>query len=201
MIGGQHGRQRSKRGDPAVGQRRDAIADGGERMEIVRDHEDSEAQRLLQRSDQRVEFSGRDRIEARGRLIQKQQRGIERQRASERDAFGHAAREFGREFVAVFRVQPDHLELGIGDLIQQGRREMRRFAQRELNVLAGIEGGEQRPLLKQYAAGRGLPLGGGRKIDYASTFAQQADQRPQQHRLAAAGRADQAQDLTLADIQ
>ena len=119
MIGGQHVLQWSKRGDPAVGQCCDAVADGGERVEIVRDHEDGEAKRPLQRSDQRVEFAGRDRIEARGGLVQEQQRGIERERAGQRYALGHAAGQFGGELVAVVRGQPDHFELGVGDLVQQ----------------------------------------------------------------------------------
>src|SRR5690242_8287859 len=62
MIGLEDIGQRPERRDPAVGERRDAVADGGQRIEVMRDHEDGEAQRALQRPDQRVELARRDRM-------------------------------------------------------------------------------------------------------------------------------------------
>ena len=59
---------------------RDAIADRIQRIEIVRDQEHREAEALAQRQDQLIERGRADRIEARGRLVEKQDLGIERER-------------------------------------------------------------------------------------------------------------------------
>ena len=93
----------------AVAEHRDPVADGEQAVEIVGHHEDGEAQRLLQRADEIVEVAGRDRIEARGRLVEKDDLGIERERARERDALGHAAGKLGREFVGRVLRQADEL--------------------------------------------------------------------------------------------
>ena len=48
-------------------------------------------------ADQLVERRRRDRIEARGRLVEEQQLGIERERARKAGALDHAARQLGRD--------------------------------------------------------------------------------------------------------
>ena len=83
--------------------RGDAVADRVQAVEIVRHHEHGKAQRALQRLDQRVEFAAGDRVEAGCRLVEEQDFRIERQRARERDALGHAAGKLRRKLVAVIR--------------------------------------------------------------------------------------------------
>src|SRR3954470_13798032 len=52
MFRCQDRRQRPDGGDLAVGKGCDPVADGGERVEVMRDHEDREAECSLQRPDQ-----------------------------------------------------------------------------------------------------------------------------------------------------
>ena len=148
-----------------------------------------------------IEFARRDRVETRGGLIQEQKRRIERERPRQRHALGHAAGKFGREFVAVVCGQSHHFELGVGDLVQQRWRKMRGLAQRKLDVLPGVERREQRALLKQHAAAAGIVACRSGKVDLPAPLRQQPDQGPQQDRFAAAGRADQSQNLAFADIE
>ena len=135
MLGLQQFAHRADGDDLAVGQRRDAVADGIEARKIMGDHEHRQPQRLLQGLDQRVEIAGGDRIQTRGRLVEKHDCGIERERARQRHALGHAAGQFGRKLVAVLRLEPDHFELGGRDLVHQRVRQHQIFAQRKLDVL------------------------------------------------------------------
>ena len=100
VLGGQHGGNRPGGDDLAVGQDGDAVAHRMQAVEIVRHHEDREPQRALQGADQVVELAGADRIEPRGRLVEKDDLGIERERAGERHPLGHAAGQFGGILVA-----------------------------------------------------------------------------------------------------
>jgi len=77
--------------DGLIGKRCDAIANRSQRVEIMCDHEDGEAERLLECPDQRIELARGDRVESGGRLIQKQEGGIKRQRTSQCHALGHAS--------------------------------------------------------------------------------------------------------------
>ncbi len=82
-----------------------------------------------------VELACGDGVEPGGRFVEKHDRRIERQRTRQRNALGHAARQFRRKLVAVLRRKPDHLELGGGDLVHQLLRQHQIFPQRKLNVL------------------------------------------------------------------
>jgi hypothetical protein len=135
MLGLKQFAHRSDGDDLAVGQRCDAVADGIEAGEVMGDHEDRQAQRLLQCLDQGVEIAGGDRIQPRGRLVEKHDCRIERERTRQRHALGHAAGQFGGKLVAVLRLEPDHFELGGRDLVHQGVRELEILAQRKLDVL------------------------------------------------------------------
>ncbi len=72
-----------------------------EAFQVVGHHEDREAERALQRPDQGVELRRRDRIEARGRLVEKDDLGIEGQGAGQRHALGHAAGKLRGKLVAI----------------------------------------------------------------------------------------------------
>ena len=73
VVQSQQFRNRSDRDHLPVGEHRDTVADGVERVEIVRDQEDGEAEPLAKLDDQLVEGGGADRIEAGGRLVEEQQ--------------------------------------------------------------------------------------------------------------------------------
>ena len=98
-----------------------------------------------------VEVAGGDRIEAGGRLVEEDDLRIERQRAGERHALGHAAGKLGGKLVGVARREADHLELGDGDLVHQPLGDVEMLAHRELHVLAHGQRGEQRALLEEHA--------------------------------------------------
>ena len=53
---------------------------------------------------------GRDRVEAGGRLVEEQDRRVERQRAGERRALDHAAGELRRVLRRRLERQPDHAQ-------------------------------------------------------------------------------------------
>jgi hypothetical protein len=95
----------------------------------------AQAQGMLQRADEFGEFGSADRVEARGRLVEENDIGIERERARQRHALDHAAGKLGRIFAAYVRAQAHHFELGERDLVHQSRREPLILAHRELHVL------------------------------------------------------------------
>ena len=79
-------------GDDLTGcQRRDAIADGVQAVEVVRHHEHCQAERLLQCLDQRIEFGGSDRVKARRRLVEENDFRVESKCAGKCHPLGHAA--------------------------------------------------------------------------------------------------------------
>src|SRR5687768_8716139 len=76
---------RSDHDELLVGEHRDALRELDQRVEIVRDHDDGEVQLPVQSADQLHEAFAAVRIEARRRLVQEEQLGLERERAGERD--------------------------------------------------------------------------------------------------------------------
>jgi hypothetical protein len=94
MLAGKHRCHRPFGDDLAVGECGNAVAHRVEAIKVVGDHEDGKAKRLLQGTDQRVEFPGRDRIKSGGRLVEKHKFGIKREGARERGALRHAAGDF-----------------------------------------------------------------------------------------------------------
>jgi hypothetical protein len=78
MIQSQEVRDRVDRDHPLVRKHRDAVADGDQCIEIVRDQEHGQVQPLLERADQFIERGRTDWVEAGGRLVEEQQFRIER---------------------------------------------------------------------------------------------------------------------------
>ena len=117
----------------------------------------------------RVEIARADRVETGGRLVEKDDLRIERERARQRHALGHAAGKFGRKFVADAGVQPDHFQLGDGQFVEQLLRQAQIFADRELQVLPHRQRRKQRALLEQHAPAPldrlALGVRGGRHVD------------------------------------
>src|SRR3984957_9582315 len=210
MLGCEHGFDRTGSDDAAFGQHRDAVANRVQAVEIVGHHEDAQAQRALQGADQCVELGGADRIEARSRLVEENDIGIERQRACQRNALDHAAGQLGGIFAAHIGVKPDHFQFGERNLLDQARRQVEIFADRKLNVLQRRERREQRALLEQHAP---APLDraqlfivdggevGAEHFDAAVALGQQPDDGAHQHRLAGARAADEAEDLAFEHVE
>ena len=108
MVHLQHVLDRTGDEDLLLGEHGDTVADRMETVEIVRHHEDGEAERPLELPDQVVEGGGADGVEPGGRLVEKDDLGVERQRPRETRAFLHAAGKLGRVFGTGVRRQADH---------------------------------------------------------------------------------------------
>src|SRR4249919_4151360 len=68
-------RQRTDGDQLAIGQDRDPVADRIQGIQVMRDQEHGQAERLLQGAGELVECGGTDRVEARGGFVEEQQRG------------------------------------------------------------------------------------------------------------------------------
>ena len=189
---------------------RDPVADRKQAVEIVRDHEHSEAERLLQRADEIVEIAGGNRVEARGRLVEEHDLRIERERPRQRDALGHAAGQLGRQFVGSFRRQADERQLLQRESVERRLGQAQMLAHRRLDVLPHGQAREQRALLEQHAPAladhetlvrRHLVDVQAEHFDRARLFVQQAEDRARQDRLAGARGADKAQHLAAIEIE
>src|SRR5207249_1144690 len=100
-------------------------------------------------ADELADLLGQDRVEIGGRLVVEDQLGVDRQRARDRDALAHPARELARQLVL------GALELHVGEDSARDRVDLRRgvapaLAQPEAHVLGHGEGGEQRRALEDH---------------------------------------------------
>ena len=146
-------------------------------------------------------------IEAGGGFVQQQQPRIERQRPRQRGALDHAAGELRRILARRFVRQSDQPHLQQRQLIERVRRQLQVLEHRQLHVLQHRERGEQRALLEGDAVG-GLDLLELALVDscvrsrpsmqhLARLRPLQAEDGAQQHRLAGARAADDAEHLAL----
>ena len=90
--------KRADRGHLPVGQHGDAVAIGVKRIEIVRDHEHGQAERIAQAPDQGVELLRSDRVEPGRGFVEEEQFRIERDRSGDARPLAHPARQFSRLF-------------------------------------------------------------------------------------------------------
>jgi hypothetical protein len=170
----------------------------------VRDHDHGQAEAALQAADQPVECRGADRVEAGGRLVEKQALRVKGERAGKTGALAHAAREFGRKLVAGVVRQADQGELERGQLLEQRLRQLQALAPWRLNVLRDGQRAEQGAVLEQHSlpclqrvalrltqSPDVLP----EDLDLALLRAQQPEDVAQQDRLARAGAADHPEHL------
>src|SRR3546814_9275499 len=81
MLGGKQFGDGSDRNHLLFREHGDTVAGRVKSVEIVGDEKDGEAHRIGQLADQFVELGGADRVEPRGRLVEEEQRGVERERA------------------------------------------------------------------------------------------------------------------------
>ena len=118
--------------------------------------------------------------------------------------------KLGGKAVGDFRLQSHHAELGDRDLVQQALGDVEIFAHRELDVLPHRQRGKQRALLEQDAPAAldaaPRPRVGGIEIDAenldaAAGLGHEPDDGARQHRLAGAGRTDEAEDFAALDVE
>ena len=79
--------------EAAVAQDADARGDAEEQRQIMRDEQDGEAARRLQRQQPLEDLPLHDDVERGGRLVEHEQARLERQCQGQRHALTHAARE------------------------------------------------------------------------------------------------------------
>ena len=119
-------------------------------LHVVRDHQRRGAGGVVEAADQVGGDAHRDRIEAGEGLVVHDDLGVERDRARERDAARHAARDLGD---AQLRraAQAHRVELHQHDVADHGLAQVHVLAQREGDVLVDAQVGEQRAELEQHA--------------------------------------------------
>ena len=150
---------------------------------------------------QRAELVRPVRVEPGRGLVQQQQRRVHDERARQRHALDHAARQVAGHLVRRIRRQTHHLQLDHGGLNNQIGRQCLEFAQRKGNVFKHRKRRKQRALLKQHAhaAGRAalaqLRSGLAQHSDFAPRRRFQAQNLAQQNRFARARAPDQRDNL------
>ena len=160
--------------DVLVEQHGDAITNRIEAVQIVRHHENGEAEAVVQSLDEFVVVGGADRVEAGGRLVQEQQLGVEGQRPGQAGALAHAAGELGRLLVAGIRRQADQGNLEGGDLAHGLFVQPGMLADRHDDVLRHRQRGKQGAVLELHA-GAALDVAFGLAVQLADVLAEDLD--------------------------
>ena len=76
---------------PALTQHHHTLGNPQQRVQIMGDQQHRDAEITIQKGEQRIKGTGRDRIKPRGRLIQKQDLGLKRNGPRQRRPLAHAA--------------------------------------------------------------------------------------------------------------
>ena len=178
----------------------DPVGDRERLLLVVRDHDGGDAELALQRADLLAQVDADDRVERRQRLVEQQQAGRGGERPRQRDPLLLAAGELGRELGAAAR-QADQLQ----QLLDPGGdRRLRHLAVHQAvgDVVGDREVGKERVRLEDDAV---VALGRRQDRDVAPGLEDaagglrlQAGDDAQQRRLAAAGGAEEADELALA---
>jgi len=114
----------------------------------VRDHDHGDSEHLVELLDQVVDFRRSDRIEARRRFVEVDDVGVEGDRARNRSALSHAARQGTRQLVGDVQ-QPHHVELHARGLPDDVGGKVGVLAQRQGDVLEHGHAAEQRSTLER----------------------------------------------------
>src|SRR5882672_4667153 len=190
--------------DFAGGEHDDAVDDAAQRVEIVRDEEDRQAQLVAEEPQALIEAARGDRVEPRGRLVEEEHFGLECERPSHGRALAHAARELARHTRRRLGRQAGESEALPHQGLQKPRGDMAVLSQGSGDVLRDGQGGKERAVLEHdaEAAAQGIELAlssapdvGAQYVNRAGRRALQADDDAQQNRLAASASADQGRDL------
>ena len=171
-------------------------------VDVVRDHDDRAAVGLPEAEELVLEVDAGEHVEQAERLVEQQHAGCEREGARDADSLLHARGELGRLAVAGVR-EADARECRVGERVHvSGRRPRMGLLDRELDVLARGEPGQEGGRLEDDAAVEA------RSVDLAATDDDAAARRRNEthrdredRRLAAAGVADEADELTLGDLE
>src|SRR5260221_3532113 len=194
-------------GDRLVHQHGDALADGEERGEVVRDDDDGDAEAGVQPRDELVDAARGEGIEVRGRLVEEEDARVERQRARERRALHHAAGKLVGKLDAAFGRHARELELHRRDRLALLGSEAGVLSQRQDRVLRHRERREERALLEEDADERSLfrvaDLLDGLALDrhLAGVGPVQPGEGFQQHRFARSRTARNAEDFAAHDVE
>ena len=169
----------------------------------VRDEDDGRAERLPDREQLEVQPLARHLVERAERLVHQQQRRLERERARDRDALLHAARQLPRMVVAEGAEldEVEHLArrargAGRGPS-RASRAAVRCSSRRCASRRARRPGRRSRSRGRSRAWCAGLPL----TVDAARSRLDQVADHAQQRRLPAAGRADQRHELAGCELE
>ena len=178
-----------------VAKDRYAVAYGKQAVQIVRHHVHGQSHGIAQLADQFVEFGGADRVEPRRRFVEENDLRIERQGTRQCRTLDHAAGQLRGKFRRRVARQADKLDLELGEFVHQRARQIEILAHRHLHVFLDGERRKQRAVLEQHAEAHveAHPLGlarlveiGAEQLDRAGLLAVEAEDGPQQDRLAGA---------------
>src|SRR5258706_4193307 len=195
--------------EPALVEERDPVGDRARHDDVVRDDDRRRADAVVDVDDELPDLLGSQRVEPRRRLVVEDDLRLERDRAGERHALAHPAREL-RGHLALRAGQADHGELlrhGLGDL---PGRLLRVLLQREADVLLDVHRVEERAPLEEHreapADGRELFLRQGidglaEDADFPVVGFRQPVDVPEAHALPRPRRPEDADDFSAADVQ
>src|SRR6056297_407326 len=191
VVGADHVLERAGDRDP-VDEDSDAVAQLEQRVEIVCDHQNRQIEPAAQAGDQLVEFAGPDGVQARGRLVEEEDAWLQRERPRQCCPPAHAAGELRRVLAARVRVQADHAETQTGEFPPGTRQHGGGDGQRQFDVFAHGETGDQGAALEYHAPATGefriqRPDVSPEYADLAAVGLVQAEYAAHQYRLAAAG--------------
>ena len=144
------GRDRLRRAvadDVAVSDDINVVGDACRLAHVVGDDDAGQPAGVIQLPDQRYQHTHGDRVLAGERLVVHDHHRVQRHRAGQRDATGHAAGELARHQPRR-AAQPDRFELHQHEFAQQRFRQPGMFPQREGDVLVDVQVGQQGAALK-----------------------------------------------------
>src|SRR5579859_1047271 len=196
--------------DPAIVEHRHPMRDLARRAHVVGDSERGHAQILDQRGDQIVDHVGADRIEPGGWLVEEDDLGARRDRAGERHALLHAARQLVGPQVEDVAAEADALEILLGDAAHAVGLADPALREAEGDVAPHRHRIEQRAALEEHpelgADALHVTRAGAHHFDTvdghrSALWCEQAENALERHRLARARSADDRHRLAMLDRQ
>ena len=172
------------------------------------DHEHGQPERVAEAPDERVELFGGHWIEARGRLVEEQNVGVERDRARDPRALAHTAGEFGGPFCAGIVGQAGEVDLECSQIADEGGPRVDMLDERRLDILLQAQRRERRAAL-EHDPDPLLDLRprlwivnvAAKNLDADALGPLQPEDGVQQHRLAGPRSTDQPQYLAALDLE
>ena len=162
------------------------------------------AQDPIEGEDELVELDGAHRVEAGGRLVEEEERGLERHGARDGGALLHAARDLrGEEILGA--IEAHELQLRAHDGADGFVRELGPLLELQADVLPDGERPEERTPLEHHAEGRPARLqvrmSQACDGDLAGHGRLQSDEVSQQRRFAAPAATEDREDFAVVDVK